>query len=352
MTPHDMLDRQSILTTVAVITALAVAAPFGVATAGANTAAPDSGEYSIVQGDECYTFEPLGEGHLTAEEFYDYRTTENDSGLYSYSSHGTTHLQENDTSILFLHEGNDGLSLGVVHDRYAGGSDGGAATMTFTDLPEEGEWVVEDDGYENRDDEFSHRNGSSRITWVYDANRTDGGMFNGGLEDGFSISVQPRFNEDAAFQQYDGEIADWQLISATDTGVERISLDMNQPIEIRSGGCSSYAVTELDVDESVNVGDSVDVEASVENDGVTADTFTVPVSVDGEVVDEREVTLDPGETTTVSTNVTLEEAGTHTVEVGNETAEVTADDGAELPGFGIGVALAALLIAVAARYRT
>ncbi|WP_339106376.1 CARDB domain-containing protein [Haloterrigena salinisoli] len=352
MTQDDTLVRKSVLTTVVVVIAFTLAAPFGTATVGATTTPPsDTDEYAVVQGDECYTIKPIGDGHLTAEEFYDYRDPDTEPSSHSYSSHGTRHLQENDASLLFLHEGGDGLSLGVVHDRHGGGSEGGAATMTFTDLPENGEWVVEDDAYADRDDEFSHRNGSSRITWVYGANRTDGGVFNGGLDDEFSITIQPRFNEDAAFQQYDGELTDWQVISGNSTGHERISLNMNQPIEIRSGGCTSYAVSELDIDESVTTGESTAVEATVENNGVYAETFTVPITVDGEVVDEQEVTLEPGETATVSSSVTLEEAGTHTVGVANETMDVTADDGEQLPGFGVGVALAALLIAFVARVR-
>ena len=353
MTQDTMFVRKSVLMMVAVVLAFTVAAPFGTATVGATTASSsDADEYAIVQGGECYTIQSIGDGHLTAEEFYDYRDPDTEPSSHSYSSHGTRHLQENDASLLFLHEGSDGLSLGVVHDRHNGGSDGGAVTMTFTDLPENGEWVVEDDAYADRDDEFSHRNGSSRITWVYDTDRTDGAMFNGGLDDEFSVTIQPRFNEDASIQQYDGELTDWQVISDNSTGYERISLDMNQPIEIQSGGCSSYAVSGLDVDESVVAGESATVEATVENDGVYAETFTVPITVNDEVVDEREVTLEPGETTTVSSSVTLEEAGTHTVGVANETMDVTTDESEQLPGFGVIVALAALLIALVARTRS
>ena len=353
MTYRDTFVRYSVLTA---IIALVIAAPFGTATAGAAVAPPNEDEYSVTQGGECMTAEPIGDGHLTVEEFYDYRDPNTTPSSHSYSSHGTRHLQKNDTSLIFLHEGNDGLSLVTLHERYDDDSDGGAATMTFTGLPEDGEWVVEDDAYEDRDDEFSRRGTSSRITWVYDANRTDGAAFNGGLDDEFSIRVQPRFNENAARQVYDGEITDWELVSANTTGHEYTSLDMEQPIEISSGGCTSYTVTELDVTESIEPGESADIEATVENNGEFAESFDVPITVDGETVEERNVTLEPGETTTVSTSVTLEEADTYTVGVANEEAEVTAGDETEeeeeLPGFGAGVALAAILIALVARSRS
>lgn len=344
---------RSVLATIAVVAALAVGVPFGIATAGAATAPPNSTEYVVAQGDECMPIEPVGDGHRTVEEFYDYRTPNTSPSSYSYSSHGTTHLQEDDTSALFLHEGGDGLSLVVVHDQYDGDSAGGAATMVFDGLPEDGEWVIEDDNYDGADDEFDHRDTSSRITWVWTENRSDGAAFNGGLDDEFSISIDPAFNDDADFQVYDGQITDWQAISDTDDGHERLSLDMDEPIVVQSGTCTSHTVTDLNVDESVTPGDSATVEATVENDGVLAGNFTVPFTVDGETVDEQNVTLEPGETTTLSTTVTFDDAGTYTVGAANATTDVTveeADD--EMPGFGVtAVVLAALIATLIGRRR-
>ncbi|WP_226007309.1 CARDB domain-containing protein [Natrinema salinisoli] len=333
----------SILATIAVVVALAVSAT---AVAGATTAPPDPDEYAVAQGDDCVTVEPIGDGARTIEEFYDYRTPNTTPSSYSYSSHGTTHLQEDDTSSVFLYEGSDGLSLVLLHDRYDGDSPGGAATMTFSGLPEDGEWVVEDDGYDGADDEFDHSGDSSRITWVWSENRSDGAAFNGGLDDEFSITIEPRFNDDAAKQLYDGRVRDWEVISGTDTGRERTSLDMNEPVVITSGECTSHSVTDLNVTESVRPGDSVSVEATVENDGATPGNVTVPFTVDGETVDEQTVSLEPGETTTLSTNATFDEAGTYTVGAANATTEVTVNEGDdEMPGFGVTAAVLAALVA-------
>ncbi|MDS0475116.1 CARDB domain-containing protein [Natrinema sp. 1APR25-10V2] len=350
----------SALATVAAVVALIVSATVG-ATAASAVAPPDSNhpdEYAVAQGGDCWTITPVGDGYQTVTEFYDYRTPNTSPSSYSYSSHGTTHLQAEDTSSLFLHEGSDGLSLVVVHGQYNGNSPGGAATMLFDGLPEDGEWVVEDDSYDGADDEFSHRDSSSRITWSWGENRTDGAAFNGGLDGDFSITVEPAFNDQADFSVYDGRVTDWQTISATDGGYERTSLDMSEPVTIQSGSCTSHAVTNISVSEPVAAGESTTLRATVENDGALAGNFTVPVTVDGETVDEQTARLEPGETTTLSTTVTFNTTGTHLVEVANTTTEVTVGNGDgnetdEVPGFGIpAVAGTALLAALLARRRS
>ena len=309
----------------------------------------EDGGYAVVQGDQCYSIEPLGDGHRTVEEYYDYRNPNTTPSSYSYSSHGTTHLQEDDTSLIFLHEGSDGLSLVFVHDRYDGFSDGGAATLLFTDLPADGEWVVEDDNYEGADSEWDHRETSSRITSVWTEARTDGGAFNA-LGDDFAIEVTPAFNDLADFRVFDGEVTSWQALSGDDHDPERIELDMHESIEIRSGGCS--AVTDLQVDETANVSEEVRIEATIENTGENAEQLTVPIAVNDEIVDEEEVTASGNATTTISTTVTFDEEGNQTVSVGEQLATVDVGDGGEddladrVPGFGVLVALMALALAL------
>ena len=348
----------SIAVVLTVIGLLTAGATVGVGPVAAQSTQSESDEYAIVQGDDCFTVEAFGNGSESVEEFYDYRTPETEPSSPQYGSFGTTHLQADDTSVLFLYEGSEGTSLVVVHDQVDGDSPGGAVTMQIDGLPEDGEWVVEDDNYSVSDgpyDEFEHGETSSRITWTYTDNRSDGAAFRG-LEGEFDVTIDPAFNDDADFRVYDGEITDWEALSPTDDGHERTSLDMSQPVEIRPGPCTSVTATAVDVtaDEPVTAGDDVEIEATVENDGATAGTFDVPITVDGEVVDEREVTLEPGETTTVSTSVTLESDGAHTIEVASATTEIgadstedgngNADDGSEdeLSGFGLGIAVAAL----------
>ena len=285
--------------------------------------------YSVVQGDRCIPVQPIGDGNQTVEEFYDYRNPATDPESYTYSSHGTTHLQEDDTSIVFLYEGSDGLSLVLVHDQYDGNTSGGALTAQIDNLPEEGEWVVEDDNYSSYLDtrqleEWEHGDNWSRITHVWSDERTDGAAFNGGLNEGFAIEIDIAFNDDADFRVYDGEITDWEVVSAPEDDPGRTSLDMDEPIVIRSESC--ITISDLSVDDDVTVGDRVEVVATATNEGETEDTATVPVVVDGEVIEERIVTIDPGESTTMSTVAPFDEEGTSTVSVGNETVSVTVSD--------------------------
>ena len=314
--------------------------------------------YTVIQGDRLIPIEPMGDGHQSAEGFYDYRNPFTTPSEYTYSSHGTEHLQEDDTSILMLHDGSDGLSLVIVHDRYDGFSDGGAATFQIDGLPEEGEWVVEDDNYSGTvngthieaDAQWEHGEDWSRITWNWHEARTDGGVFNGGLDGDFSIEITPAFNEYADFQLNDGEIDDWQVLSAPEQNPERTSLTMYESIEIRSGGFTG--VSELDVDENATRGDETEITATVENTGPHNETVTVPITVDGEVVDEHQLTVDAGETTTVTSTVAVDEAGDVTVSAGDvettvSVSETDDDETDGLPGFGVLVGIAAVLLALA-----
>ena len=337
-----------------------VAGSATVADAGATTLDDhDEDRYSVVQGDRCIQIEPLGDGDRTVDMFYDYRNPFTTPSGWDYSSQGTTHLQEDDTSLIMLHEGADGISLVIVHDRLDGDTDGGAATFQIDNLPEDGQWVVEDDNYSGTvngtyieaDAEWEHGDDWSRITWVWNEARTDGGAFNGGLDDEFAIEIDPAFNNLADFREGPGEITDWQVLSGDEANPERTSLNLNQPIEIRSGGC--VVTSNLDIKESVETGEEVEVTATVENTGTENETVTVPIEVDGELVDEHELTLDAGETATVTSAVEFDAEGDVMVAVGETDATVSVSDTSDddesdgLPGFGVLVAIGAILLAVA-----
>jgi len=118
------------------------------------------------------------------------------------------------------------------------------------------------------------------------------------------------------------------------------------------------APSDAEVNESFEIG------ATVENDGNVEDTFTVPIAIDGDVVEETDVTLAPGAETGVTTTVTLNATGTYTIEAGGETSEVTVgeasnettggtdaeqgENDAQLPGFGVAAGIGGLLGAAGA----
>ncbi|WP_440989486.1 DUF7827 domain-containing protein [Haloarchaeobius baliensis] len=155
---------------------------------------------------------------------------------------------------------------------------------------------------------------------------------------------------------------------------------------------AAFEVSDLSAPGTATVGDEVTATATVANTGGTEGTTTVEFTFGGDVVDSQEVTLAPGESTTVEFSITADvEAGTYThgISAGDssQTAEITVeadttqtptqtatptatqtatptatatatpteaptdtdapdttegDDGGQ-PGFGIGVALVALM---------
>lgn len=153
---------------------------------------------------------------------------------------------------------------------------------------------------------------------------------------------------------------------------------------------ASFEVSDLSAPGTVTVGDEVTATATVANNGGTEGTTTVEFTFGGDVVDSQEVTLAPGESTTVEFSIAADvDAGTYThgISAGDssQTAEITveaestptptptetatptptetatptptatqtdaptdtptdteSDDGGQ-PGFGIGVALVALM---------
>ncbi|WP_137284875.1 S8 family serine peptidase [Halorussus salinisoli] len=131
---------------------------------------------------------------------------------------------------------------------------------------------------------------------------------------------------------------------------------------------ASFEVSDATLDaSSVEMGEEVTVTATVENVGTGEGTYTVELTMDGEVVATEQVTLAGGEETTVEFVRTFE-AGEHAVAVGSTEAGVLtvsadgSDDaaiddeenrgtkqsgqgsGPGIPGFGIPAALAALLL--------
>lgn len=83
---------------------------------------------------------------------------------------------------------------------------------------------------------------------------------------------------------------------------------------------------------TIEVGDSVTAEATIENLGEAEGSTTVSVAVDGETGASEEVFLDAGATATVSFDRTFDESGTYEVSVGGTTAGAVTVE--EPPGDG------------------
>ncbi|UPV75270.1 hypothetical protein M0R89_04185 [Halorussus limi] len=224
-----------------------------VATRGAAATRDDS-QYVLVQGEECVPVRPL-RGQMTVETFYEYhlpaeRVMDANGAVASestdYASAGTRDLQRAQTSIAFLYRGPKGTSLVVVHGSVQT-SDSGAVTFRFTGLPDDGQWVVKDDLYPNPEtgeiaatnyDQWNVEGDRQRVDWTWGSGGTDGGAFRG-LGDDFAVTIDPAFNDEAALygDHYEGTVTDWQFLSGSASVSDRISLDLGERIEIRTGSC-------------------------------------------------------------------------------------------------------------------
>jgi predicted ribosomally synthesized peptide with SipW-like signal peptide len=209
--------------------------------------------YTAVQGNTTVELQPL-EGDQTVQELYDFRLpdrydnqADNDvlngatypgTGPY-YESAGTGDLQQQETSIMFLYDGPNGLSLVVVHDM--AGGDGGSATWEISDLPESGQWVVKDDLYLDSDgtkassnyDDWDVNSEPQTINWTWGGGGTDGGAFQP-LGDDFSFTIDPAFNEESPIyeEHYNGDIDEWQVLSGDRSNPDRTTLELDEEVQI------------------------------------------------------------------------------------------------------------------------
>lgn len=243
----------------------------------------DSDAYVIEQGEQCVAVDPITNDTQSVEDFYDYRHPDSDPNASTYSSYGTTEYQADNTSILMLYEGSEGTSLVIVHEKLhepaEDGTNGSSATFVVTGLSDEDDgWVVEDDDYNesSQDDVFVHNDTHSEMTWVWGQGRTDGAAYRG-LDGDTDIEIDPGFNEDANFRysgQYAGWVHDWEVITATDDGFDRVGLDsLEENVTVRAGYCAAAPNASLTVDDATpEVGlTTVTLDAS----GTTSETDVV-----------------------------------------------------------------------------
>lgn len=405
---------------VAVVVVLLVTSLF-VPVVAADNHTDDSGEtdrvYQIVQGDQVVSVDPI-QGADSVEEFYDYRhphVGSRDDPYWgrSFSSLGTTSLQQDDASILMLYEGPDGVSFVAIHDKYyeeqERGTTGGSVSWTMSGLPEDGEWAVIDDEYgwlttnATKDDLFyldsDHRAGApgndgeppddadALLSWVWLTGRSDGVAYRG-LGQDVSITVDPAFNEESyqrygdqrredeppdrpdRGERYNGTIDDWQVIVPTDNGsaYERVSLDsLDEPVRIQS---TSQPPTVQSVGletDSIDPGESARISAVIENPGDAEWSYRAGLDVGDTELQSQTVTVPAGEERTVEFQQEFSEPGVYEISVGDARTNVTVGEPTtttnssepvdntdeQLPGFGAITALVALLaVMIIATHRT
>lgn len=198
---------------------------------------------AVTQNGQCWEVSPYGQGTRNVSDFYDYRSPESNPPGEAWGSYGTQDLQRNQTSMLLFYEGSGGLSMVMLHDEL-GEPYGGTITFELFDLPESGQWVVEDDPYASREDNWDfYDNGTEAdIDWKWSDGRGDGAAFRGvEATNGTPILIEPGFNEQAdkweswGYARGDNRTDAWYLRSS-EGGVQELS--MYADVEVRAGGCS------------------------------------------------------------------------------------------------------------------
>ncbi|MFC5135289.1 MULTISPECIES: CARDB domain-containing protein [Haloferacaceae] len=172
--------------------------------------------------------------------------------------------------------------------------------------------------------------------------------------------------DDVQVMQYvDGE---WTTVGVThgvDGSSHSVGLPDVTPLAVVSIEPGSVEIVDADVPDWVRTGYETSVSATVRNTGKRTVTRTLVVSIDGEAVAERDVSVEPGETAAVDIAFEPTDGGTVTldgVEVGelsvgdSRGGSAPSSDGSDstddIPGFGPITAIIALLVAaLAARIR-
>lgn len=255
------VGRRALLGAIGVATTGGFAAAAGAQETDADDGGDDQdvGVFSVGQGGECRPVVPLV-GDATVEELYDLRipgqfTGDNgasDPGEGPYfQSNGTTDLQRDDITVTFLYLGPEGLSLVVVHDSGAGGSDdGGAVSWTLEGVPERAEWAVMDDHYLDPDtgeqagsnhDRWDTDGETHTVDWTWGSAGTDGGALRTPDPD-LGLTIRPAFNDAAAlWGDYYAEdpIQEWHVLSFPEgrDAPERSTLALDEPVTISAGPC-------------------------------------------------------------------------------------------------------------------
>ncbi|WP_411965367.1 hypothetical protein [Haloferax sp. YSMS24] len=215
--------------------------------------------YRVKQGTREFEVDLLV-GETPVRELYDLRipnyyggdngSTDPGEGPY-YESAGLSYLLEESSTVMFLYDGPDGVSLVAVH---GGGNSEGNVTWRVTGIPSTAKWLVKDDLYtypdtgeiaSSNNDRWDVSGSEHVVDWTWRNSQTDGGVI-GYLDGEFSITIDPAYNEAATLygEYYEGDIISWQVLTGSWNSLTRESLNLTDPVTIT---CETVVETETPV---------------------------------------------------------------------------------------------------------
>jgi PKD repeat protein len=258
----------------------------------------ENGSYAVAQGTTCTVVEPVTDTSQNVSSFYDYRNPNpnitGNPASGTFSSFGTQEYQETGASTLLFYEGSAGASLVIVNGELGDEDGGSTLTMSFAGLPE-GDWVVEDDEYPGRDDDWVFGDDGGTVDWKWGPNRTDGGAYRGLGDLSDPITITPAFNEEAAHWGewgYSGSeeyrMTEWRVIG--DDG-DVTTLDRDRRVFVHGGECAETPpAATLDGPENATTEETVTLDASGSTDDDAIGGYEWDLDDDGDV---ETVTTDP-----------------------------------------------------------
>ena len=115
-------------------------------------------------------------------------------------------------------------------------------------------------------------------------------------------------------------------------------------------GEASFSLDDVILDpSSLPEGKTVTITGICTNTGTLSGFYTISLKVDDDIVDEKTVTLGPGESTTITFEVTASGEGTHTVIIDGYTGSYTVKKASimdQIPGFHHESIVIGLLISI------
>ena len=164
---------------------------------------------------------------------------------------------------------------------------------------------------------------------------------NGVVEDVYVLTLEPDGSETLIFEYTPAQSGDFTVNIDGLSG----SFTVSAP--------ASFEVSNLIIEpDSVKEGESITISVECSNVGGVSGSYDVVLMIDGETEDTSTVTIDAGESTTVSFDVSATQPGTYSVEIGGLTGSYTVNPQEPepkpggIPGFPVESLLAGLAVAI------